>query len=700
MTINSQLEEKLEAAQRLSYPKQQWILRTLETAAVAGVVLIALWILNTPVVFVVLGVLVAIAAISGMIWSDLLRVSRLKGLHGFGSESSPLLGWRTPSWKRLQVRRWASPTSTSASRIRVYYMPGFALTMQVVGQTTKLAGTKLGGSWKMRKHNQPSCWIEIERTTVKEEVGPEHSEEVVRAREVAEQIFGPKAKTETKSDMVGMSEVEISFELNARLSNAALRSRIEKVVSSALPNRWRAEWDLVHDKVTFRRRPEMPASVPHPVPPPRAGNALETYKTFSVRYGVDEDGNTMRWIPRRNPHHIVTGTSGSGKTVCMIGMLLEFAHAGWQVYVNDAKLIEFLGVRDWPNVRLVAKNTEEQTRILHHAHELMEQRYKLIVDGLATEDDFEPLVVFLDEFADYREELTDWYSEIKVKGDTPRPPVLRRVRSVARKGRTARVHFVLGLQRPDAEFLTGEVRDNFSARTSLGRLSPQGAMMMWENAYTGVSLPRTAIGRGVTLNDMGEPVEFQCYWTPDPRKVQPGTADWEILAALDPGEVFYPRQKVEMPEPEFVDEETEIVTYTAIATSRISILDQVNAPTEFPYQRELPNKPLANGAHQALDTVVLTREPEHVEVTESEEDFEGYADPSHLAAGELEPGDLIVVDEQFDLWGVVEDISPDELSDDLVAIDFRDFGSGEPGSLSVDASSSLSARRPNSADIS
>lgn len=36
------------------------------------------------------------------------------------------------------------------------------------------------------------------------------------------------------------------------------------------------------------------------------------------------------------------------------------------------------------------------------------------------------------------------------------------------------------LQRPDAEFLTGEVRDNFSARTSMGRLSPQGAMMMWE----------------------------------------------------------------------------------------------------------------------------------------------------------------------------------------------------------------------------
>ena len=53
--------------------------------------------------------------------------------------------------------------------------------------------------------------------------------------------------------------------------------------------------------------------------------------------------------------------------------------------------------------------------------------------------------------------------------------------SLARKARTARIHLVLSTQRPDAEFLGGEMRDNFGQRMSMGRLSPQGAMMMWEN---------------------------------------------------------------------------------------------------------------------------------------------------------------------------------------------------------------------------
>lgn len=695
MTLTTQLQEKLEASHRLTYPRHKWPLQAAEALAASAVIICVAWLLKVNMALLMLLGLTAVSVISYVVWSDRLRVRRLSRLHQFGSESSPLLGWGKPAWTRIQVARWVGPKSTDSARIRLYYNPGFPMNALAVGQVTKVAASRLGDSWKLHKHRQQSNWIEITRTTPEKDSTPEVSDEVARAREVSEQIFGATATVETQSDKLGMSEVEIGFGLNARLSVPAVRSRIEKVVSQQLPNRWRAEWDLEHDKVTFRRRPEMPSSVPHPAPAPRTGTSLETYREFSVPYGVDEDGNAMRWTPRRNPHHIVTGTSGSGKTVCMIGMLLEFAHAGWQVYVNDAKLIEFLGVRDWPNVRLVSKNTEEQTRILHHAHEVMEQRYKMIVEGRATEDDFEPMVVFLDEFADYREELTDWYAEIKVKGDTPRPPVLRRVRSVARKGRTARVHYVLGLQRPDAEFLTGEVRDNFSARTSLGRLSPQGAMMMWENAYTGVSLPRTAIGRGVTLNEYGEPVEFQCYWTPDPRKVRPGTDDWDILAALDPGEPAYQRQKIEPPEAEFVDDETVIVTYTAIAESRISILDQVNAPTEFPYLREIPGR-----------TATLTSEPTPPVEPErpaaptnsndhEEQDFEGYPDPKSVSVAEVEAGDLVLVDEQLDLWGVVEDVTPDEFSDDLLAIDYRDYESGEPGALTLDMSSVVTVRHPD-----
>ena len=56
------------------------------------------------------------------------------------------------------------------------------------------------------------------------------------------------------------------------------------------------------------------------------------------------------------------------------------------------------------------------------------------------------------------------------------------------------------LAQHEGEFLGGEMRDNFGARLSLGRLSPQGAMMMWDSPAIGVALPRNKRGRGVTLS--------------------------------------------------------------------------------------------------------------------------------------------------------------------------------------------------------
>lgn len=77
-----------------------------------------------------------------------------------------------------------------------------------------------------------------------------------------------------------------------------------------------------------------------------------------------------------------------------------------------------------------------------------------------TEADFEPLVVFLDEYADFRGNLLAWYAEVKVKVDPTRPLALSRVSSIARKGRTSRVHMVFSTQRPDAEYFGGDTRDN------------------------------------------------------------------------------------------------------------------------------------------------------------------------------------------------------------------------------------------------
>lgn len=619
------------------------------------------------------------------------NVHRTRTVDPYVIAISAILGWRNPSRRRVEVRRWSPGWVGTPERLRVWYQPGLNDSdLMWHAAIREITAQRFGGRFQTLKHKSGRSYIDLRRTEPEAEAGPV-DEDLARAEQVISGLFGESVHADTKRNEEGVYEAVVHYGFNPRIAeNPRLRARIEKVFSSSLPGRWRAEWDLVRDEVKFELRPTIPAVIPHPAPAPAGGNSRETYKRFEVPYGVDEDGNTMAWMPVRNPHMLVVGTSGSGKTVVMLGLLFEFAWAGWRVFVNDAKLIEFLGVKTWPNVQLVAANTEEQVRLLHYAHEVMEERYRLIVSGRANVDDFEPLVLFLDEFADFREELGDWYPEIKQKGDPARPPVLRRLRSVARKGRTARVHFVVGLQRPDAEFLTGEVRDNFSARISMGRLSPQGAMMMWENAGTGVALPRTARGRGVTLDENGMPREFQAYWTPDPRTTGADKVeDLAIIDSLRPAEVAYDRLMIEAPR-HSVDlegkDDRELPTYSEIANARLVKYD--------------PTRALDGGADfipAPTSSEASVDELEPVDVDELDDDYDrfgGYGAPEIVAHDQVEPGDLVLIDEGTDEWGVVEDAGPDLLDEDCVAIDYLEHETGEPNTISLPESGGITVRRP------
>ncbi len=94
------------------------------------------------------------------------------------------------------------------------------------------------------------------------------------------------------------------------------------------------------------------------------------------------------------------------------------------------------------------------------------------------------------------------------------------------------------------------VRDNFGSRMSLGRLSPQGAMMMFEAPYIGVSVPRGVPGRGTAVDDDDVPVEVQGFWTPDPRRAEKKgvVEDLAILDRLRPATSRHPKLQVQLAE--------------------------------------------------------------------------------------------------------------------------------------------------------
>ena len=155
-------------------------------------------------------------------------------------------------------------------------------------------------------------------------------------------------------------------------------------------------------------------------------------------------------------HLLKCGRTRSGKTVSLIGDVMEAARRGFRVLVIDPKRVEFLGLRGWPNVEIIATTVQDQIAVIHHAMLLMNERYRLVEEEGAREVDFERVLVVIDEYRQFHANVKGWWASIKVTGMPAECPVFEWVGSLLRMAGACGIHVDLGTQRPDAEFLGGE----------------------------------------------------------------------------------------------------------------------------------------------------------------------------------------------------------------------------------------------------
>ena len=310
---------------------------------------------------------------------------------------------------------------------------------------------------------------------------------------------------------------------------------------------------------------------------------------------------------------------------------------------------------------------------------------------------------------------------------------------------------MLATQRPDAEFLTGEMRDNFGARVSMGRLSPQGAMMMWENPTVGVSLPRAVTGRAMAACEDGRVVEVQCYRFPD-LDAPEGSQERARLDALRPATSAHPRLLIAAVEAEddldtgesieptfrevagarwvFADAHADIdplatgdgelstAEQRRMASSPMAILGLADhhgplpaipsAPTEVPSvlagvtaQATSPAPDLVKGPAAPRLRVVTDPTPaRHADVDGGDEGEDlpgaevGYGPPHLLAVATLAPGDLIEVEPDSGAWAVVEDDPVDDAADPgRITVSWR-AADDQAGAISLPDDECVTARTP------
>ncbi len=609
----------------------------------------------------------------------------------------PVLGAQRPSRDLVRASKWTRGWVGVPRRVTIRYAPHVDdRDPRFVDQIVTSFSRRLGEEYRVLKHVPRRCRIVLELAPPSTPVSREYQ----RAEQVAKVLLGESSTVDITADPDSgeVRRMKVKYDMGPRLAIPARRMQVEKLLSSMLPGRWRAHWDLEGDEVTFEIRPPMPDLVLHEPAPSTKQLTHAEYKAFMIPIGIDEDGKCQYWQPSVSPHMLVIGGTGSGKTSFQHTVLTHLAQARWRVWVLDGKRIEFAGFRAWPNVELVAARVEHQVRMLHAAHELMEQRYTQLEQGTARLEDFEPLALIIDEYATFKARVQRWYKTVKPKGGPTQAPVLELLSDLARLARSAKIHMLLGIQRPDVEFLGGEMRDNFGARLSLGRLSPQGAMMMWDSPAIGVALPRNKRGRGVTLSADSLPVEVQTHYTPDPAKLdKTDEAEWEQLRTLTPVETDHPRKTITEPTPDYSEDEELPPTYNDWATARITVFTGEEesvvevAPT-------LPSNVVALGARRAT----VTFQPDDVDADAGEDrsaddGLDGYGEIVEGTPADLSVGDLLLSDSSLGVWVVVEAVEPDIVEEDELVIEYRELESGDEGLLTMPDTEVLTYRRPEAA---
>lgn len=616
-------------------------------------------------------------------------------------------------------------------RIKVAYTARVGvrdLEAQFMATALTVAIARTGTGYVGKAHDPHKCRIVLRRQKAHEEAQDQEEAEqhlvLARAERTANQLLRNTAKVvETRLASDGtLTRLCIEHDMGTMVTTPAQQARIETTMGKMLPGRWRIHWDHENDRFTLETVPMLSTSIAHP--------RLEVSDRWRIPFGKDVDGNTVYWVlrgPGSSPHLLVIGKTGTGKTVCLIGLIAELTARGFAVWLGDPKRIEFLGMSNWPNVQILATTVEAQVAMIHRAHQVMEDRYALIEAGVADESSFEPLIMVLDEYRDFLGALRPWYASVKGgrgSGAPSVPPVIEKLGSIIRKGRTAGVHVIMGTQRPDADQLGGEMRDNFHARISLGALSPQGAQMCWEAPHIGVAVPLIK-GRGTAVGIKGDPVEMQAFWTPDPhpRKLRTGSDDEALLTSLRPAPQNVKWDRLAYEPPDRDDLRDSASHYWAYAEAQfIDIEDAPEAEADVDVistmRARLPKgmrqlvtgtsgddaiqpAPVAAGEPQFRIDDAPAAGAELETVGSFEDDLEDrYAPPTETPLSTLEDtaGGLILLDENEadpdEAWVIVEGIEPDPMDPDNLMLSWRHMRTGESDCVSLDAAGYVTYREP------
>lgn len=189
----------------------------------------------------------------------------------------------------------------------------------------------------------------------------------------------------------------------------------------------------------------------------------------------------VSWDYIEEPHLLIGGGTGGGKTVVLMTIIYALAKVGF-VDICDPKNSDLAGLKKIPVFHgRVYTSKEDIINCFKENVEFMEKRYermstspKFQAGKNFTHYDMKPKFILVDEWAALMAKIDRDYSQ--------QSELMEYLSQLVLEGRQAGVFIIFAMQRPDGEFIKTALRDNFMKRLSVGHLESTGYDMMFGDA--------------------------------------------------------------------------------------------------------------------------------------------------------------------------------------------------------------------------
>lgn len=223
-------------------------------------------------------------------------------------------------------------------------------------------------------------------------------------------------------------------------------------------------------------------------------------------------GYGITYSPVECPHILVSGGTGSGKSVFISWFIIELLKRNSMIYIADPKNSDLGSLSHYLGVEKVGTTPNNIARIVRLAVEEMQERYEYMNDtknfkygSNFVDHGFKSIWVLFDEMGAFQANATDKKSQEVVS------EVMNGIKKIILLGRQCGVFCLISAQQMSANTLNTDLRDNLGLRISLGSNSQVGYRMVFGEAVPEI-MPTIEVKGAGLLYMQGSGKESAQYW--------------------------------------------------------------------------------------------------------------------------------------------------------------------------------------------